>query len=531
MLIESESGAAAGYGAATAVNEPATPALPPRSRTMPRALFAVAAALVLVFVFYRDTVASMVAIWESSETYAHGWIILPLALWLLWRERDCVLRIEPRFNPLGLVAMAGVVLLWVAADIIDAQVVQHLTLVLMVFATVLTLLGWQATRQMSFPLGFLLFAVPVGEILVPTLMEFTAAFTVAAVQLTGIPVFRDGMYFSLPSGDFEVAVACSGIRYLIASIALGTLYAYLSFSNNYKRLAFILFAAIIPILANGLRAYGIVMIAHLSGMKLAVGVDHFIYGWVFFGVVMFALFLVGSRFQEEAEPLLVSGGNKRPVTIGVLGAAATVLVAIAVSVPTAAGALRESGESQVVLTQLPQAQRGWRGPLAPALDYRPAYRGASSRYAARYEGPAGAVHVFIEFYAAAETEGEMISETNRIRTREWAREDVATGRQLKANGTKVLETPLRRRGQRLLVWNWYEINGVPTVSDVAGKLRKLRDTLLGKHSGSAMVAVVAHERTTFEDARLLLDDFLATHWDTLRLCLYGADPQAPCVPQ
>lgn len=508
----------------------ATAQLPEKSRAMPRALAAVTAALVVVFYYYRETVASMVAIWQSSETYAHGWIILPIALWLLWRERDCVLRIEPRFNPLGLLAMAAVVLLWVAADIIDAQVIKHLTLVLMVGATVLTLLGWRAARQMAFPLAFLLFAVPVGEILVPLLMEFTASFTVAAIQLTGVPVFRDGMFFSLPSGDFEVAVACSGIRYLIASIALGTLYAYLSFSSNMKRFLFIGLAALVPIVANGVRAYLIVMIAHLSGMKLAVGIDHFIYGWVFFGLVMFVLFLIGSRFADEAHPVLVGGGNRRPVSIGVLGAATMVLVAIAISVPTAAGALRESGEKQVVVTSLPQARGAWSGPLPPGIDYQPNYRGASSRHAARYAGPDGDVHVFIDYYAAAETDGELISETNRIRTREWVREDVADRRHLAAIDAMVLETPLRRRANRLLVWNWFEVNGAPSVSGIVVKLRKLRDTLLGKHSGSALVAIAALERDTLDDARELLEDFVVTHWDALRECLYDdGGSGAPCA--
>ena len=95
--------------------------------------------------------------------------------------------------------------------------------------------------------------------------------------------------------------ACSGIRYLIASMTLGTLYAYLNYDSTQRRLLFIALSAIVPIVANGLRAFLIVMIGHHSDMKLATGVDHLVYGWLFFGVVMFFLFSLGALFSEPQD--------------------------------------------------------------------------------------------------------------------------------------------------------------------------------------------------------------------------------------
>jgi exosortase A len=147
-----------------------------------------------------------------------------------------------------------------------------------------------------------------GEGLIPPLMDFTADFTVGMVQLTGIPVYREGTFFQLPTGNWSVIEACSGVRYLIASITLGTLYAYLTYTSYLKRTLFIIASIIVPIIANGLRAYMIVMIAHLSDMKLALGVDHLIYGWVWFGIVIFIMFFIGSYWrdsEEENKPLPV----------------------------------------------------------------------------------------------------------------------------------------------------------------------------------------------------------------------------------
>jgi exosortase A len=149
----------------------------------------------------------------------------------------------------------------------------------------------------------LLFAVPFGEFLLPPLMEQTADFTVFALRATGIPVYREGLYFTIPSGNWSVVEACSGLRYLIASITLGFLYAYLTYHSIRRRAIFVVVSVIVPIVANWLRAYMIVMIGHLSSMKLAVGVDHLIYGWLFFGLVMLILFWVGSFWREDfAQP-------------------------------------------------------------------------------------------------------------------------------------------------------------------------------------------------------------------------------------
>ena len=486
-----------------------------------RAALAVVAVLAGIFFLYRDTVASIVAIWQSSETYAHGWIIVPISLWLIWRQRDCVDQIRPRFNPAGLAAMAGAVFLWVLADIVDAEVVKHLTLALYVWSAVLTMLGWQATRQLSFPLGFLLFAVPFGEVLIPTLMEITALFSVTAVQLTGIPVYRHGMFFALPSGDFEIAVACSGIRYLIASAALGTLYAYLSFSTLWKRAVFMLLAVVVPIVANGIRAYLIVMIAHFSDMRMAVGIDHFIYGWVFFGLVMFVLFLLGAKFQEPSEPEVAAGGATSASPVAVLLAAGLALIAIAALIPLGAGALSDNGAAGAPAVSLPRASGDWTGPLTPMTDYRPAYRGASQRLAGRYAGPNGEVHVFIEYFSPVDEQAELINELNRVYTSDWIREDVGE-RHRTAQDHWVIATPLRKRAGQLTVWHWYEVNGESTVSGSLVKLRKLRDTLLGRFRGAAMVAIVAADDGD-GSGPVALESFVASNLDSLRKCLYGEE--------
>jgi exosortase len=84
-------------------------------------------------------------------------------------------------------------------------------------------------------------------------MEHTADFTLAALRLTGIPVYREGQFFSIPSGNWSVV--CSGLRYLIASVTVGVLYAHLTYRSALRRALFIAASIVVPIVANWLRAY------------------------------------------------------------------------------------------------------------------------------------------------------------------------------------------------------------------------------------------------------------------------------------
>ncbi len=189
---------------------------------------------------------------------------------------------------------------WLLGDAADVLGVQQLAVTVMLPFLVALVFGWRIVRLIAFPLAFLFLAVPIGEFLVPYLIDFTASFTVHALKLTGVPVYWEGNRFSLPSGDWSVIKACSGVRYLYATLTVALLYVYLNYRSRWRQVLFLAIAVTLAIFANGVRAYAIVMIGHLSQMRLAVGVDHFIYGWVFFALLMVLLFWIGSFLQEPS---------------------------------------------------------------------------------------------------------------------------------------------------------------------------------------------------------------------------------------
>src|SRR5450830_2072465 len=273
-----------------------------------RPLLLLPAALLAIILFYQATFWSMLELWSRSQTFAHGYLIVPISLWLAWRQRRQLAAFPPQPGLAGPLLLAGVGLAWLLANAANVQVVEQYAATAMLSACVLAILGWPAVRLLAFPLAYLLLAVPFGEVFIEPLIDFTASFTVAALQLTGVPVFRDGSNFFLPSGNWSVVEACSGLRYLIASLALGALFAHLNCHSTGRRLAVMAAALVVPIVANGVRAYLIVMLGHLSNMRLAVGIDHLVYGWLFFGLVALLLFWVATRWRERpiATPTVVA---------------------------------------------------------------------------------------------------------------------------------------------------------------------------------------------------------------------------------
>ena len=213
---------------------------------------ALLAGLFLLGVTYRDTCASIVEKWWSDAAFSHGFLILPIFAWLVWRKRADLAQVAFRPSWAGLLLVFACVVAWIVANGSGVLVIEQLAVVAMVPALVLTTLGWSATRTLMFPLAFLFFLVPFGRGIVPELMQATADMATLLLQWSGVPVLRSHMYISIPSGSFEVARACSGLNYFVTSLVLGILYAHLTYRSWTKRAICVAAFVVIPITAQRL---------------------------------------------------------------------------------------------------------------------------------------------------------------------------------------------------------------------------------------------------------------------------------------
>ena len=297
--------------------------------------------------------------------------------------------------------------------------------------------------------------VPISEALIPPLMDFTADFAVKMLQISGVPVYREGTLFSLSSSHWSVEQACSGIRYLIASSTLGVLYAYLTYRSMVRRVVFVGFAILLPIIANGLRAYMIVMIAHLSDMKLALGVDHLIYGWVFFGVVIMIMFLIGSVWRQPQEGMpqartaakdAVSPRNNPGTGRRFAGAGLASLLAAAIW-PAISSEItpRQTGNSQVDL-QVPAGIGGWSREADWMWMWWPRVRRTDGEFY-KFYGKGG--HVVSLYVGQARSQRRDVELTNA--------ENVTVGRRATAGSSDSESTRRIRVGREDLAVNQSEI--------------------------------------------------------------------------
>ena len=233
-----------------------------------------------------NAIVAAAATWWTSPTYGYG-ILVPLVVaWLLWRQRGALRQTAPRPWPLGLVLVGGAALAATVGQVVSALAIEQLALVALLQAAALTIVGPTAFRLLAFALFYLYLAVPVGDGLIAPLQELTAGFAVGALELVGVPAQLNGLLIQIPSATFHVAEACAGLRFLLASLAVGLLLAYLFFRSWWARLLFTTLSIVLPIVGNALRAAGVVLIAHVSDTHLALGFDHLTYGYVFTALLL-----------------------------------------------------------------------------------------------------------------------------------------------------------------------------------------------------------------------------------------------------
>ncbi|MBV8380711.1 MAG: exosortase A [Paucibacter sp.] len=497
-----------------------TVSLPPAwRRALPAFLLLVAA----VFVLFSSSGLAMVDIWIRSETFAHAFLVPPIALWLAWRRRERLAACVPRPAPVVLLPMALVVLVWLLGELVAVNAATQFAFVALLVLAVPLVFGWQVARVIAFPLLFLFFCVPFGEFMTQPMMDWTADFTIWALQVSGIPVYRQGLHFVIPNGSWSVVEACSGVRYLIASVMVGTLFAYLNYRSTKRRVIFVVVATLLPIIANWLRAYMIVMLGYLSGNRLATGVDHIIYGWLFFGIVMFALFVLGMRWSEPDEapaadgtaaPAAVAASSRPQMRAWLATVAGLCLMAGAAG---AGARLLSATPVQLALTPPDLAAHGWTRVPIPTIDYEPHYDLPRAGVRAEYtDGQGHVVGVYVAYYDVQDFDSKLVSSSNVVlasNDKVWVRvsEGQADATPLGHLRTAQLHSANLHdadTARRLTVWRVYWVGGQLLTSDLGAKFGAALHRLLGQGDDSAVLILYTRDGDAPGDASGQLTRFV-----------------------
>jgi exosortase A len=470
------------------------------------ALAGAGAAILLLFA--RDA-ADMAAIWWTSTTFNHCFLAVPIIAWLVWQRLPELRALAPRAWAPGLLLVAAGGLGWLLGEAGNVALFRHFALVLMLQGAVVACLGKAVARGIAFPIFYAIFLVPFGEELVPPLQTLTAQMSMALLALTGVPAHIEGIFISTPSGLFRVAEACSGVRFLVAMAALGALAANLCFRAWPRRLLFVAFALAVSVLANGVRAFGTIYIAWRTNNEVAVGIDHLVYGWIFFAIVIALIMAAGWRFMDRApnarwfDPaeLQVPGtGPGRPARAA---QAAAIAIALAAVAPAWSGIVAAAGTRGVPDAPLPDVA-GWTR-LPESRDWTPHFVGADRIRQARYRNSAGqqvelAIVVFARQAEGRELVGYGQGASDEDGAWSWTGEAPAP-----ADGRAER---IGSHGKVREVASFYRVGHVLTGSQARVKLETVRVRLLGGPQRAVALLVAAEAPADGLSPRPAIDAFL-----------------------
>lgn len=402
---------------------------------------------------------------------------------------------------------------WLLGQLSGTMVVSEFALVVMAQAIVIAILGVQAARTLLFPLAYLLFLVPIGDVLIPSLQSITANLAVALLKLTGVPVRSNGLVIFLPTMTWVVAEACAGVKFLVASVALGALLSEMFLRSWRRRIIFMALSVAVPILANGLRAYIIVVIGYLSGNQYAVDADHLLYGWLLFALVLAGMIAMAIAMREPPGEDHALPAPARRIAVSAFPVMALASLLLVLSVRAGAASLERGPADVVIPATLPLAVAApWR-PVA-AKDSSPAqFAGADRIWHQAYSDGATTIHLSMGYFAFERPGAEIASSSHSLagptpRTQAGAHwQKTGTRRQVFDARAQLFGV----RNQRRLLWHWFWIDGRYTGNPYLAKLLQLKVKLLRAPPAAAVVSIATDydaTRIKQESAAAALDRFV-----------------------
>ena len=238
--------------------------------------------------------------WSGSDEYSHGFFIIPLCIYILWRKKEILAEIAvcPSLWGLGLVIFS--LLLYLFAHLAEIVTVASFSMVLLIAGIIIYFYGFLMLKELIFPLFLLLFMIPIpaqiySSLTVP-LQLFVTKVSVWTGTLFGIPVYREGNVIHLPERTMQVVQACSGLRSMISLLTLSAILSYFTLKSNFLRT--VLFVSGIPaaIIVNVIRVLLLVAAFYYLNYDLTSGPIHTIFGMTIFILALLLIITIKPMF-------------------------------------------------------------------------------------------------------------------------------------------------------------------------------------------------------------------------------------------
>jgi exosortase len=241
---------------------------------------------------YKTAVTILIGAVLNRQGSSHGIFVPFLSVIFFWMNRNTILKIEPRYDYLGILLLAiGIVF---PLFNIGTYHLQFLSFIIFIAGLIIIHLGRQYFKAISFPLLFLITMIPLPKDIHFALANYIRNISFGGsslvISLLGIPFNKEGLLIYLPNAVLKVNLGCSGIRYLISFFVFGIAYAYLYRTTTWSRLSIIASTIPISLLASVLRLTAIFLLTYIFGPRMAEYWPHVFISWsVFFAILVLSV--------------------------------------------------------------------------------------------------------------------------------------------------------------------------------------------------------------------------------------------------
>jgi len=240
-------------------------------------------------------------IWEFSfddGTYSHAYLIPFICVYLFWslfKNNELTFNQEFNYKAFGVLFFVGLALSFVTL----AQFTSGYRVLFIAFYASLISVIFKPNIKVLFSALFFIFLVPVWGVLITPLQNLSTTAVTFIMGFTGIPLFVERNLITIPAGVFEIAGGCSGLRYLLVSLSISSLYIFLNIRSYKNGFIFLLLAILGALITNWLRITGLILIGHFTEMTSPLMEDHNSFGWYLYVPFIMVLFYFGNKYLAD----------------------------------------------------------------------------------------------------------------------------------------------------------------------------------------------------------------------------------------
>ena len=273
----------------------------------------------IVVSLYYTSIYSTIHRWVSDSSWSHGFLIPFFSLYFLNQNKKDILALKTKASYIGLVSLILCCIVFYPIILFRMKFAyaQQLIIIPTIGSVILFWGGWKLVRYTWLPVVFLIFAMPLpagiyNEITIPMRQLAALVATGLLNLISGLEATVSGVVIEVVYNGvklepaLDVAEACSGMRLLMAFLALGVAMAYLHYRPVWQRLILLSSTIPIAILSNVVRVTITGFIYIFWDPKYAQGIYHDMLGMVMLPLAfslygILAWFMANLFTEEKAE--------------------------------------------------------------------------------------------------------------------------------------------------------------------------------------------------------------------------------------